>query len=91
MIPVSMKWGQLPLLYLAPAGSLVLCFVFGFRRGSWGEVGVRTAWSAGGRRGDDHLSGADAAAAEWAYVLAHGSSWRVQRVGMARAQSGMTG
>jgi hypothetical protein len=30
VIPVSMKWGQQPLLYLAPAGSLVLCFLFGF-------------------------------------------------------------
>ena len=29
VIPVGMKWGQHPLLYLAPAGSLVLCFLFG--------------------------------------------------------------
>jgi len=37
VIPVVMKWGQLPLLYLAPAGSLVLCFLFGF----WVGPGVR--------------------------------------------------
>jgi hypothetical protein len=30
VIPVSMTWGQQPLLYLALAGSLVLCFLFGF-------------------------------------------------------------
>ena len=30
VIPVAMKWGQSPLLYLAPAGSLVLCFLCGF-------------------------------------------------------------
>ena len=30
VIPVAIKWGQHPLLYLAPAGSLVLCFLFGF-------------------------------------------------------------
>ncbi len=27
-IPVGVKWGQHPLLYIAPAGSLVLCFLF---------------------------------------------------------------
>jgi hypothetical protein len=29
VIPVAMKWGQYPLLYLAPVGSLLLCFLFG--------------------------------------------------------------
>ena len=28
-IPVALKFGQGPLLYIAPAGSLVLCFLFG--------------------------------------------------------------
>jgi hypothetical protein len=28
VIPVALKWGQHPLLYLAPVGSLVTCFVF---------------------------------------------------------------
>ena len=27
-IPVAMKWGQHPLIYIAPVGSLVLCFLF---------------------------------------------------------------
>ena len=38
VIPVSMKWGQPPLLYLAPAESLVLCFLFGF----WVGRGVKS-------------------------------------------------
>ena len=38
VIPVAMKWGQHPLLYLAPAGSLVLCFLFGF----WVGRGVKS-------------------------------------------------
>lgn len=28
VIPIAMKWGQHPLLYIAPVGSLVLCFLF---------------------------------------------------------------
>jgi hypothetical protein len=28
VIPVALKWGQHPLLYLAPVGSLVTCFLF---------------------------------------------------------------
>lgn len=28
VIPIAMKWGQHPLLYLAPVGSLVTCFLF---------------------------------------------------------------
>jgi hypothetical protein len=27
-IPIALKWGQHPLLYIAPLGSLVLCFLF---------------------------------------------------------------
>lgn len=29
VIPISMKWGQHPLLWIAPVGSLLLCFLFG--------------------------------------------------------------
>ena len=29
VIPINMKWGQHPLLWIAPLGSLVLCFLFG--------------------------------------------------------------
>ena len=29
-IPVGLKFGQHPLLWIAPAGSLVLCFIFGW-------------------------------------------------------------
>jgi hypothetical protein len=28
VIPVAIRWGQQPLLYLAPLGSLLTCFVF---------------------------------------------------------------
>lgn len=38
VMPVAMKWGQHPLLYLAPIGALVLCFVFGF----WVGRGVKS-------------------------------------------------
>src|ERR1700688_1098911 len=72
VIPVSMKWGQQPLLYLAPAGSLVLCFLFGF----WVARGVRSRFILHGL-----LVGAVAAAIylaltrlgpePWAYVVAH--------------------
>jgi len=37
VIPIAIKWGQHPLLYLAPVGSLVLCFLFGF----WVGRGVK--------------------------------------------------
>jgi len=30
VIPISMKFGQTPLLYVAPVGSLVTCFLFGW-------------------------------------------------------------
>jgi putative membrane protein (TIGR04086 family) len=30
VIPINMKFGQHPLLYVAPVGSLVTCFVFGW-------------------------------------------------------------
>jgi hypothetical protein len=73
VIPVSMKWGQQPLLYLAPAGSLALCFLFGF----WVGRGVKSRFILHG-----FLVGAVATAiylaltrlkAEpWAYVVAHG-------------------
>jgi len=36
VIPIAIKFGQHPLLYVAPAGSLVTCFLFGW----W--VGGRT-------------------------------------------------
>jgi hypothetical protein len=72
LIPVSMKWGQPPLLYLAPAGSLVLCFLFGF----WVGRGVKSRFILHGL-----LVGAVAAAIylaltrlgpePWAYVVAH--------------------
>ena len=38
VIPVAIKWGQHPLLFLAPAGSLVFCFLFGF----WVGRGVKS-------------------------------------------------
>ncbi|MGO9433102.1 MAG: hypothetical protein ACLPH3_22360 [Terracidiphilus sp.] len=73
LIPVSIKWGQQPLLYLAPAGSLVLCFLFGF----WVGRGVKSRFILHGL-----LVGAVAAAIylaltrlgpePWAYVGAHG-------------------
>jgi len=72
LIPVSMKWGQPPLLYLAPAGSLVLCFLFGF----WVGRGVKSRFILHGL-----LVGAVAAVIylaltrlgpePWAYVVAH--------------------
>jgi putative membrane protein (TIGR04086 family) len=30
VIPINMKFGQHPLLYVAPVGSLVTCFLFGW-------------------------------------------------------------
>lgn len=73
VIPVAMKWGQHPLLYLAPAGSLVLCFLFGF----WVGRGVESRFALHGL-----LVGAVAMAIylaltrlgpePWAYVVAHG-------------------
>jgi hypothetical protein len=73
VIPVSMKWGQPPLLYLAPAGSLVLCFLFGF----WVGRGVKSRFMLHGL-----LVGAVATAIyltltrlgpePWEYVVAHG-------------------
>jgi hypothetical protein len=73
VIPVSMKWGQEPLLYLAPAGSLVLCFLFGL----WVGRGVTSRFVLHGL-----LVGAVATVIylaltrlgpePWPYVLAHG-------------------
>ena len=73
VIPVAMKWGQRPLLYLAPAGSLVLCFLFGF----WVGRGVKSRFVLHGL-----LVGAVATAIylaltrlhsePWAYIVAHG-------------------
>ncbi len=73
VIPVAMKWGHHPLLYLAPAGSLVLCFLFGF----WVGRGVKSRFVLHGL-----LVGAVAMAIylvltrlgrePWAYVVAHG-------------------
>ncbi len=34
VIPISMKFGQTPLLYVAPVGSLVTCFLFAWWVGS---------------------------------------------------------
>jgi hypothetical protein len=72
VIPVAIKWGQHPLLYLAPAGSLVLCFLFGV----WVGRGVRSRFVLHGL-----LVGAVATAIylaltrlepePWAYVVAH--------------------
>ena len=39
VIPINMKFGQHPLLYVAPVGSLVTCFLFG--RWVGGRVGSR--------------------------------------------------
>jgi len=73
VIPVAMKWGQYPLLYLAPAGSLVLCFLCGL----WVGRGVKSRFVLHGL-----LVGAVAMAIylaltrlgpePWAYVVAHG-------------------
>ena len=73
VIPVAMKWGQHPLLYLAPVGSLVLCFLFGF----WAGRGVKSLFMLHGL-----LVGVVAMAIylaltrlgpePWAYVVAHG-------------------
>jgi hypothetical protein len=73
VIPVAMKWGQHPLLYLAPAGSLVLCFLFGF----WVGRRVKSRFVLHGL-----LVGVVAMAIylaltrlgpePWAYVVAHG-------------------
>ena len=73
VIPVAIKWGQYPLLYLAPAGSLVLCFLCGF----WVGRGVKSRFVLHGL-----LVGAVAMAIylaltrlepePWAYVMAHG-------------------
>ena len=35
VIPVARMWGQQPLLYLAPGGSLVLCFLLA---SGWGAA-----------------------------------------------------
>jgi hypothetical protein len=73
VIPVAIKWGQHPLLYLAPAGSLVLCFLFGF----WVGRGLKSRFVVHGL-----LVGAVAIAIylaltrlqpePWAYIVAHG-------------------
>jgi hypothetical protein len=73
VIPVALKWGQHPLLYLAPAGSLVFCFLFGF----WVGRGVKSQFVLHGL-----LVGAVAVAIylaltrlqpePWAYIVAHG-------------------
>jgi hypothetical protein len=73
VIPVAMKWGQEPLLYLAPAGSLALCFLFGL----WVGRGVKSRFLLHGV-----LVGAVATVIylvltrlqpePWAYVAAHG-------------------
>jgi hypothetical protein len=73
VIPVATKWGQHPLLYLAPAGSLVLCLLFGF----WVGRGVKSRFVLHGL-----LVGVVATAIylaltrlepePWAYVVAHG-------------------
>jgi hypothetical protein len=73
VIPVAVKWGQRPLLYLAPAGSLVLCCLFGF----WVSRGVKSRFALHGL-----LVGAVATAIylaltrlgpePWAYIVAHG-------------------
>jgi putative membrane protein (TIGR04086 family) len=38
VIPIAIKWGQHPLLYVAPVGSLLTCFVFGL----WVGRGVQS-------------------------------------------------
>jgi hypothetical protein len=73
VIPVAIKWGQHPLLFLAPAGSLVFCFLFGF----WVGRGVKSRFVLHGL-----LAGAVAVAIylaltrlqpePLAYVVAHG-------------------
>jgi hypothetical protein len=72
VIPVALKWGQHPLLYLAPIGSLVFCFLFGF----WVGRGVKSRFVLHGL-----LVGVVAMAIylaltrlrpePWAYVVAH--------------------
>lgn len=72
VIPVNMKWGQHPLLYLAPAGSLACCFLFGF----WAARSARSRFLLHGL-----LVGVVAMAIylaltrlgpePWAYVVAH--------------------
>jgi putative membrane protein (TIGR04086 family) len=38
VIPIALKWGQHPLLWVAPVGSLLTCFVFGM----WVGRGVQS-------------------------------------------------
>ena len=73
IIPASMKWGQLPLLHLAPAGSLVLYFLFGFWVGrgvKWGFVlhGLLVGVVAT----TIYLALTRLQPEPWAYVFAHG-------------------
>ncbi len=41
VVPINMKWGQHPLLWIAPVGSLVLCFLFGL----WVARGVESRFT----------------------------------------------
>ena len=73
LIPVSMKWGQLPLLSLAPAGSLVLCVLFGW----WVGRGVEWGFALHGLLAGVlaiviYLALTRLQPEPWEYVLAHG-------------------
>ena len=73
VIPVAMKWGQHPLLYLAPGGSLVLCFLFGFWVGRRVKSGfVLHGLLVGVVATIIYLGLTRLQPEPWAYVLAHG-------------------
>ena len=72
VLPVAMKWGQQPLLYLAPAGSLVLCCVFGW----WVARGVESRFTLHGLLVGVvamliYLALTRLQPEPWAYVVAH--------------------
>jgi hypothetical protein len=73
VIPVAIKWGQHPLLYLAPAGSLLLCLLFGL----WVARGVESRFVLHGLLVGVvatliYLALTRLQPEPWAYVLAHG-------------------
>jgi hypothetical protein len=73
LIPVELRWGQSPLNVLAPLGSLVLCFGFGY----WVARGAqaRFAWHGllmGVVATGVYLAMTRLGPEPWEYVAAHG-------------------
>lgn len=72
VIPIQMKWGQPPLLWVAPLGSLLLCFLLGL----WAARGVESRFAlhgflVGGAAMLIYLALTRLGPEPWEYVLAH--------------------